>query len=354
MAPKTEVLVTAPFGYAPLIRDLSTGQAVQVQIANRVCFASNGVVTVYNGVPTTPTGGDSSAALTGVPIVSSWYDPFAKPRAITNVSGVITVTGTTWVVIWGAVSASGDEYLPPVNPPSSNYGPGGWEIAGQCGESYYGMSAGPGGFSASMACSDPDGNGWRTDWSMGDGGLTMDGTSSSGTLAGIRLTGGSYTLGAGLPDGFSVTAPFGEESQYTRGGWLFPDKLQIGDFGDSGNTHHSIIDADGLSVTVDDVSGRYSLSLKTNGGVPTLVLATGDDVPTSVVSPINGLTFSGIADNVGYTPMGLQAPASATSVETKLAGIAYTGSGATWLLYYRDGDRYSFPLTAEVPGWPAL
>jgi len=141
MAPKTEVLVTAPYGYAPLIRNLSTGQAVQIQIANRVCLASNGVVTVYNGVPTDPTGGDTSAALTGVPIVCSWFDPFAKPRAVTGVSGVITVTGTTWVVIWGAVSASGDEYLPPAD--TSNYGPSSWSIVGGVEENpTFSMSAG--------------------------------------------------------------------------------------------------------------------------------------------------------------------------------------------------------------------
>jgi len=89
-------LPTMPPGYALLIRNLAAAE-VEVQVAGRVFFASSMPVTVTSGVST----------------IGSWYDPFAKPRAVTNFTGTLKVSGNGWVAIGAAISATGADYLPP-------------------------------------------------------------------------------------------------------------------------------------------------------------------------------------------------------------------------------------------------
>jgi len=342
--PKTEILVTAPFGYAPLIRDLSEGQAVQVQIANRVCFASTGVVTVYNGLPTAAEGGDSSAALTGVPIVSSWYDPFGKPRAITGVSGVVTITGTTWVVIWGAVNASGAEYLPPVDPPPQyNYGSGSWEIA--------------------SPSEDDSGN-----WIMQA--TTLDGPSLFMETVG---TGGTVYSAAELTSatGLTVTNDNGDTVSVSpllfefvaTGADVYPFKvtrdgvLRV-NFGVGGSTFMQF-PADEDSGSDLMLSTTYGLTINTPATYTSSTLTDGtltlsnSDLFTSVSLSSSGLSFivSGLDDTL-YSGAGL-VQRQATAYMT-FAGARYnTAEAKVDLLFVKDGDRFHVTLgPALVAGWP--
>lgn len=301
--PKTEILVTAPFGYAPLIRDLSAGQAVQVQIAGRVCLASTGVVTVYNGLPTAPEGGDSSAALTGVPIVSSWYDPFGKPRAITGVSGVVTITGTTWVVIWGAVNASGNEYLPPVDPPPQyNYGAGAWNL---------------------LTPSEADSGQWSmTATTNGGPSLSMETVGTGGEVYSAATLDASSGLGLGNDVGNQAILNTSGVSIYDGG------------------------TGQAAELTTQQLSLRNDQALITCSFAGSeLTLLNPDTEINAILNGPLGLRFTGggAGNPVAYRCDGLVASGSGSGVEFKFAGIRVV-SGVAYALLKIDGDEFSVKI----------
>jgi len=94
-----QVLETMPPGYAIIYRDLSAGQVVNIRTSGRVAISSPGGVQVQAGEDV------------GTQVLAAWYDPWARPRAVLF-TGIITVTGTSWIAICAAVDVSGANYTP--------------------------------------------------------------------------------------------------------------------------------------------------------------------------------------------------------------------------------------------------
>jgi len=85
-----------PQGYGLIYRNLADG-SIEVQIAGRAFFASSSPVTIVSGLD----------------VIGSWFDPFAKPRALLNFTGTVNVSGTGWVALGATITASGADYTPP-------------------------------------------------------------------------------------------------------------------------------------------------------------------------------------------------------------------------------------------------